>query len=77
MTSTELENLVRTGQLKRESCSQHEFDNLLASGSARLAGLRVVIHNQVEIRCEALEHPVGLLLSYLLLVYLGLKVAVQ
>lgn len=37
MTSPELENLVRIGQLKRESCSPREFDGLLKSGAARLA----------------------------------------
>lgn len=37
MTSPELENLVRLGQLKREPCSQRDFDNLVKSGTARLA----------------------------------------
>jgi len=36
MTSSELENLVRTGHLKRESCLQRDFDNLVKSGTARL-----------------------------------------
>jgi hypothetical protein len=36
MTSTELENLVRSGHLKREACSQRDFDNLVKSGSRRL-----------------------------------------
>ncbi len=36
MTSPELENLVRLGQLKREECSQRDFDNLVKSGTARL-----------------------------------------
>lgn len=36
MTSPELENLVRLGHLKRETCSQRDFDNLVKSGSARL-----------------------------------------
>lgn len=36
MTSPELENLVRLGQLKRETCSQRDFDHLLKSGTARL-----------------------------------------
>jgi hypothetical protein len=37
MTSPELENLVRLGHLKREPCSQLDFDNLVKSGVARLA----------------------------------------
>jgi hypothetical protein len=37
MTSTELENLVRIGQLKREAPSRPEFDGLLHSGRVRLA----------------------------------------
>lgn len=37
MTSPELENLVRLGHLKREPCSQRDFDNLVRSGTARLA----------------------------------------
>ena len=37
MTSPELENLVRLGHLKREPCSQRDFDNLVKSGTARLA----------------------------------------
>ena len=36
MTSPELENLVRLGHLKREPCSQRDFDNLVKSGTARL-----------------------------------------
>src|SRR6266567_852833 len=36
MTSPELESLVRLGQLKREACSQRDFDNLVKSGTARL-----------------------------------------
>jgi hypothetical protein len=36
MTSPELENLVRLGQLKREPCSEREFDALVKSGTARL-----------------------------------------
>ncbi len=36
MTSPELENLVRLGHLKREACSQRDFDNLVKSGTARL-----------------------------------------
>ncbi len=37
MTSPELENLVRLGHLKREAPSQRELDNLVQSGTARLA----------------------------------------
>lgn len=37
MTSPELENLVRMGQLKREPCSAREFEGLVKSGAARLA----------------------------------------
>ena len=37
MTSPELENLVRLGHLKRGRCSQRDFDNLVKSGTARLA----------------------------------------
>ncbi len=37
MTSPELENLVRIGKLKREACSQRDFDGLVRSGTARLA----------------------------------------
>ena len=36
MTSPELENLVRSGHLKRETCSQRDFDNLVKSGTTRL-----------------------------------------
>ena len=37
MTSTELENLVRIGQLKREPPAAAEVSGLLLSGEARLA----------------------------------------
>jgi hypothetical protein len=37
MTSSELENLVRVGQLKREPPSETEIAGLLRSGEARLA----------------------------------------
>ena len=37
MTSPELENLVRLGHLKREPCSQRDFDSLVKSGTTRLA----------------------------------------
>ncbi len=37
MTSTELENLVRTGALKPEAPSESEVEGLRASGNARLA----------------------------------------
>jgi hypothetical protein len=37
MPSPELENLVDTGQLKREAFAQDEFDGLVKSGKARLA----------------------------------------
>lgn len=37
MPSPELENLVGTGQLKREAFAQDEFDGLVKSGKARLA----------------------------------------
>ena len=40
MPSTELDNLVRTGQLKQERPSQAEYDGLLKSGKARLADAR-------------------------------------
>lgn len=36
MTLASLENLVRTGKLKRESPSQAEFDGLVGSAEARL-----------------------------------------
>lgn len=36
MTSSELDNLVRIGKLKRESPSQSEFDGLVNSAAARL-----------------------------------------
>ncbi len=36
MTSPELENLVKVGELKREACSPAEFEGLVASGVARL-----------------------------------------
>lgn len=36
MTSPELENLVKIGKLKREACSQRDFDGLVRSGVARL-----------------------------------------
>lgn len=36
MSSPELENLVATGQLKREPFAQDEFDGLVQSGKARL-----------------------------------------
>jgi len=37
MTSTELENLVAIGKLKREPCSAREFEGLVRSGKARLS----------------------------------------
>jgi hypothetical protein len=37
MTSPELENLVTIRKLKREPCSQQEFEGLVRSGVARLA----------------------------------------
>jgi len=37
VTSTELENLVAIGTLKREPCSAREFDGLVRSGEARLS----------------------------------------
>lgn len=37
MTSTELENLVALGTLKREPCSLREFEGLVRSGEARLS----------------------------------------
>lgn len=37
MTSSELENLVKIGQLKREPASAVEIEGLLRSGEARLA----------------------------------------
>lgn len=37
MSSAELDNLVATGQLKKEPRSQSEFDSLVKSGAARLA----------------------------------------
>jgi len=40
MPSAELENLVRTGQLKREPAATSEIQGLLASGEARLADAR-------------------------------------
>jgi hypothetical protein len=40
MTSPNLENLVKTGQLKREPGNQREFDGLVRSAGARLADAR-------------------------------------
>lgn len=40
MTSPNLENLVQTGQLKREAGDQREFEGLLRSARARLADAR-------------------------------------
>lgn len=40
MTSPNLENLVKTGQLKREPGDQREFDGLVRSARARLADAR-------------------------------------
>ncbi len=40
MTSRNLENLVQTGQLKREPADQKEFDGLVSSGRARLKDAR-------------------------------------
>lgn len=37
MTSPELEHLVRSGQLKRQSCTPEEFEGLATSGEKRLA----------------------------------------
>jgi hypothetical protein len=37
MTWAELENLIRTGKLKREPANQTEFDGLVRSGEVRLA----------------------------------------
>jgi hypothetical protein len=36
MKSSSLENLVDTGQLKKEGCDRNEFDGLVHSGCARL-----------------------------------------
>jgi hypothetical protein len=36
MTSSELDNLVSTGKLKRQAFSQVEFDSLVQAGEARL-----------------------------------------
>jgi hypothetical protein len=36
MDSSNLENLVKVGKLKREPCTQKEFDGLLRSGRTRL-----------------------------------------
>jgi hypothetical protein len=36
MDSSNLENLVKVGKLKREPCAQKEFDGLLRSGRTRL-----------------------------------------
>lgn len=36
MDSSNLENLVKIGKLKREPCTQKEFDGLLRSGRTRL-----------------------------------------
>ncbi|MDZ7734716.1 MAG: hypothetical protein U5P41_00085 [Gammaproteobacteria bacterium] len=36
MTSKQLENLVKAGQLKQENWSKNEFDGLIRSGRARL-----------------------------------------
>ena len=41
MTSTELENLARTGKLHREPGDQREFDGLLRSARARLADSKI------------------------------------
>lgn len=40
MTSPNLENLVKTGQLKREPADQQEFAGLVRSGRARLIDAR-------------------------------------
>lgn len=40
MTSTNLENLVKSGQLKREAADRREFDGLVRSARARLADAR-------------------------------------
>jgi hypothetical protein len=40
MTSPNLKNLVKTGQLKREPGDQREFDGLVRSARARLADAR-------------------------------------
>jgi hypothetical protein len=40
MTSPNLDNLVKTGQLKREAGDQREFDGLVRSACARLADAR-------------------------------------
>jgi hypothetical protein len=40
MTSPNLENLVQTGQLKREPGDQREIDGLVRSARARLADAR-------------------------------------
>jgi hypothetical protein len=37
MTSAEIENLVRIGQLKREPSTKTEIDGLIRSGAARLS----------------------------------------
>ena len=40
MTSSELENLVAIGKLKREPASAREYDGLVRSGAARLVDAR-------------------------------------
>ena len=40
MTSPNLENLVKSGQLKREAADRREFDGLVRSARARLADAR-------------------------------------
>ena len=41
MTSPNLENLIRTGQLKKEPPDQQEFDGLVKSARARLKDSRI------------------------------------
>ena len=56
MTSTELENLVAIGKLKREPCRAREFAGLVRSGEARLsdaAGAALAIESRFDLAYNA------------------------
>jgi hypothetical protein len=56
MTSPELENLARTGALKREAPSRSEYDGLVRSGGERLADagrMDLALSSRFDLGCNA------------------------
>ena len=63
MSLPNLDNLVKTGQLKVESMNQLEFSGLLRSGEARLYTMQLVRHLRQKAN---LIWPIMQLIHYLL-----------